>query len=30
VDRDYVESTSKGVFIKELKVWCQMLERAVT
>jgi hypothetical protein len=30
VDLDYVETTPKGVFVKELKVWCQMLERAVS
>ena len=30
VDLDYIESTPKGLLVKELKVWCQMLERAVT
>lgn len=30
VDLDYVESTSKGLFVKELNVWCQMLGRAVS
>jgi hypothetical protein len=30
VDLNYVESTPKGILVKEVKVWCQMLERAVT
>jgi hypothetical protein len=30
VDLEYVGSTPKGVFIKEVRVWCQMLERAVS
>ncbi|WP_426409680.1 hypothetical protein [Bradyrhizobium ganzhouense] len=29
VDLDYVQTTPKGVLVKEIKVWCQMLERAV-
>jgi hypothetical protein len=30
VDIDYVESTPKGVFVKDVKIWCQMLQRAVS
>jgi len=30
VDLEYVESTPKGVLVKELKLWCQMLGSAVT
>jgi len=30
VDLEYVGSTPKGVFIKQVTVWCQMLERAVS
>jgi hypothetical protein len=30
VDLNYVESTPKGILVKDVKVWCQMLERAVT
>jgi hypothetical protein len=30
VDMDYVENTPKGVFVKEVKIWCQMLQRAVS
>jgi hypothetical protein len=29
VDLEYVASTPKGVFVKDIGVWCQMLERAV-
>ena len=28
-DLDYIQNTSKGILIREIKVWCQMLERAV-
>jgi len=30
VDLNYVESTPKGVFVRDIKIWCQMLERAMT
>lgn len=30
IDLEYVGSTPKGVFIKQVTVWCQMLERAVS
>lgn len=30
VDIEYVGSTPKGVFVKDVGVWCQMLEPAVT
>jgi len=30
VDIEYVGCTPKGVFVKEVRVWCQMLERAVS
>lgn len=30
VDLDYVDSTPKGILVKEIKVWCQMLERVIT
>jgi hypothetical protein len=30
VDLEHVGSTPKGVFVKETRVWCQMLERAVS
>ena len=29
VDLDYVSISAKGVFVKEVCVWCQMLERAI-
>ena len=28
-DLDYIQNTPKGILIKEIRVWCQMLERAV-
>lgn len=28
-DLDYIHNTSKGILIREIRVWCQMLERAV-
>ncbi|MEY9538045.1 hypothetical protein ABIE85_001105 [Bradyrhizobium diazoefficiens] len=30
VDIEYLESTPKGLFVKEIKMWRQLLERAVT
>jgi hypothetical protein len=30
VDLEYVETTPKGVFVKEVKIWCQMLKHAVS
>jgi hypothetical protein len=29
VDIDYVRCSSKGIFVKQLEIWCQMLERAI-